>query len=314
MIFKIDKSLFAHYNPSDVSELFGMMIRHNHYIDCADASVYNKICHCINTHGSTRDKELLLQYRRFSVDTFRRLHLTTIDVNEFRLEQLIILSDTPARLVPENSREWDVYVHMIKTYKRNVKVREIASVLDEAVEHKNLRVAQIGGVGEFVSQINSLARQDYDGETIPYKCCVIIDRDVNSDISSHGTWNLPDSREALFMFLSGKDTDHLTPSDVYSVDQPIFHWHMWYKRTIENYFPDRAFINMGCDLTIFNAQPEVRDFRHSKHISGYKKDNIANLVRTMGLADYNSNLKQFPHNGIMYTELELLLFKLCKII
>ena len=174
---------------------------------------------------------------------------------------------------------------------------------------------QIGGNGQVRAQVAHLAATEYDGATMPLKCCVIIDRDVPSDYDASGNWNMPPRLESTFVFLSGKRSYDIVQSDIYSVAQPIYHWHMWYKRAIENYFPDRAFLNIGCNwkstVTVLDRDYQLIDRTTMAH---YDKHDIGHLTEVMGWRDYNSNLKQFPHNGIMYTELELLLFKLCKII
>ena len=316
MIFKIDNNLFTQYPQADIAELLSAMIKHNHYIDCVNNRIYEKIIQNIIQNGSTHIKELLVAYRRFSIDNYHRNLLTEIDVNNFNYQQLMILAEKPALLLPENTYEWRVYVHIIKVFTNNPKVNEVARTLKESID-KNLFIArQIGSNGQVKPQVIHLASTDYDGVTMPLKCCVIIDRDVDIDYDASGNWKFPGKLDSTFVFLSGKTSAQLTLSDIYVVSQPIYHWHMWYKRMIENYFLDNAYLHIGCDLTNFNTLPEVRDYRqiNGKTIRGYKKDDIARLTEVMSWRDYNRGLKQFPHNGIMYSELELLLFKLCKII
>ncbi len=316
MIFKIDNNLFIQYTPVDIAELLSAMIKNNHYIACANNRIYEKITENIKNHASSRVNELMTVYRRFSIDEYHRDLLTEIDTNNFTYQQLMILAEKPAVLLPENTREWKVYTHIIKAYTADVKVREVALTLLEAVNNRTFITKQIGGNGEMKTQIESLAQQEYDGATISWKCCVIIDRDVEADYDATGKWKLNTTMDNLFRYLSTKDSTSLSHSDIYSVSQPTFHWHMWYKRMIENYFPDNAYLHIGCDLTIFNTLKEVRDYRKisGKTIRGYKKDDIGRLTEVMGWRDYNRGLVQFPHNGVMYTELELLLFKMCKII
>lgn len=315
MIFKIDDNIFAQNNPPQIAELLSVIIKHNHYIDCATPRVNEKIIWTINAHGSTYDKELLLLYRRFSIDDYHRNLLTTVDANDFSYAQLEILAGKEAVLLPENTFEWMVYKHIIKSYIHNPNVSEVAKTLEEAIDKKLFIAKQIGGNGQVRAQVAHLAATEYDGATMPLKCCVIIDRDVPSDYDASGNWNMPPRLESTFVFLSGKRSSAIVQRDIYSVEQPIFHWHMWYKRAIENYFPDRAFLNIGCNwkstVTVLDRDYQLIDRTTMAH---YDKHDIGHLTEVMGWRDYNSNLKQFPHNGIMYTELELLLFKLCKII
>lgn len=314
MIFKIDNNLFSQYTPIFIAELLSAMIKHNHYIDCANNRVHKKITNIIENHGGSRVNELLKVYRRFSIDDYHRNLLTEIDANNYTYQQLLILAEKPAVLLPENTYEWRVYAHIINAYTNNPKVNEVARTLKESMD-KNLFIArQIGGNGQVKPQVIHLASTDYDGVTMPLKCCVIIDRDVNADYDASGNWKFPGQLDPTFVFLSGKTSAQLTQSDIYVISQPIYHWHMWYKRMIENYFPDHAYLHIGCAQTDLDALAVNRDYQHLSNVRHYNKHDIGRLTEVMGWRDYNANLKSFAHNGVMYTEMELLLLKMCKII
>ena len=91
---------------------------------------------------------------------------------------------------------------------------------------------------------------------------------------------------------------------------------MWYKRSIENYFPNEAYISAGMDPSLITESGIQRDYVKitSSNISGYDKDKLQLLTCAMSRQQFEDNLKQFNINGENLSEFQLFLLKLVRII
>ena len=91
---------------------------------------------------------------------------------------------------------------------------------------------------------------------------------------------------------------------------------MWYKRSIENYFPNEAYVAANMDPSSIKETGKQRDYvKITKYnISGYDKNKLQSLTLTMSRKQYEDNLKHFYFNDEELSELQLFLLKLVRII
>ena len=92
---------------------------------------------------------------------------------------------------------------------------------------------------------------------------------------------------------------------------------MWHKRAIENYFPDSRYENIGCDVSAMSRlRPEQRDYFkiENKTVKGYDKNSLDRLLEGLDRNMLEANLKKFRIGDKEYSEMELFLLKLVKII
>jgi hypothetical protein len=89
---------------------------------------------------------------------------------------------------------------------------------------------------------------------------------------------------------------------------------MWYKRSIENYFPNASYEAIGVNVAQLPVDRVDRDYYNFSQVNGYKKSHLSSLTYGMKRTDYEKELETFTVNGEQMTELQLLLLKLVKII
>lgn len=307
MIFKISTQ-FANSNRAEhLADICCKMICNRHYISC-DSATRELINASVEKHGSTLQKELLLQYKGFDITNELWKYLTSIDVDAFSYSMLDIMLAQPSRLLIENSyNEWNTYKSIMGAYKHDKKYKNLFIALELAKKEGRISYLHGGGHTTYVSLIEQNNSCDYAG-IFKYKVCIIFDRDT--DNASYYDMQ----KNALFKFLCGKDHTQITNEDVYSLNQLGYIWHMWYKRAIENYFPNIRFQAVGVDTTLIPVDKEERDFYNFGNIPSYSKNKLAQLPQDMGRDEYEKGLKKFVINGEEITELQLLLLKLVKII
>ena len=142
------------------------------------------------------------------------------------------------------------------------------------------------------------------------KSCIVFDRDTDDDVS------FDSNKNALFQLFCNKKSDSVTDQDIYTLNQNPYHWHMWYKREIENYLTNDHYEENGVDVSGFPTELKQRDyFKISESVPGYHKSKLSVIAEKMSRADYESlGLRFFTVNGLQISELQLFLLKLVKII
>jgi hypothetical protein len=90
---------------------------------------------------------------------------------------------------------------------------------------------------------------------------------------------------------------------------------MWYKRSIENYFPNEAYEYLGLNTDSITDTTAERDYLNIEEcLRGYKKHKLPLLTCAMSRKKYEDNLKHFNVNGEDLSEIQLFLLKLVRII
>ena len=140
------------------------------------------------------------------------------------------------------------------------------------------------------------------------KIGVLMDRDTDL-----GTV-FPSRRQNLFEMLSGKQATVLANTDIYTLSQSVYVWHMWYKRAIENYFPATQFDNLGYPSASAPSVLVDWSYKNLGKISRYDKKHLSEVCFGMSRANYESNCAQFTVNGVNMSEMQLFLLKLVKLI
>ena len=107
----------------------------------------------------------------------------------------------------------------------------------------------------------------------------------------------------------------MNDSDVYTLKQPGgWTWHMWYKRAIENYFPEEKYTELGVNVDEAVHSPYKYDYFNIGKIYGYKKSMVPDLSHRMSRADFEKVVKHFIVDGVQMSEIQLLLLKFVKLV
>jgi hypothetical protein len=307
MIFKITS--LETIKDTEIADICCGIIETGHYIDC-NGEVRAHICRAIEQNGSTLQKELFRKYRRFDITHEVRKYFTTIDISNHSVKELKIIYSKPSRLLIEHSaNEWSVYQSMIGAYKNDRKYQNLFCELERAKNEQRISYLHGGGYGNYPALIRQNNEREYCN-VFKYKVCIIVDRDTDTasyyDVNKNGLW----------LFLCNKNADSLTDDDIYVLNQPEYIWHMWYKRSIENYFPNERYAAIGVNVASIPLDRNDRDYYKFENGTplGYNKNNLSKLPKGMGRTNYENGLKHFIVNGEDLSELQLLLLKLVKII
>ena len=312
MIFKIDKTYAKAIKGATLSDLCCKMIEKGHYIDC-EGETRSLIEKSIQANASNTQTEWFKSYKGFSITTELRKYLTTISVdgNTYSLADLDRMISKESRVLLENGPyEWDVYKTMIGTFERDRKYGNLFKLLVKARNNKYLSDLHCGGFSTMVAMFDQQNEGDYRN-VFAEKSCFVFDRDTNSDIS------FDCNKNALFRMFCNKDSETVTDRDIYTLNQSHFHWHMWYKREIENYFTDDCFTRQGVNVDAFPSELNRRDYflidQSSAH--GYQKSKLASIAKAMSRSDYDQMTpKVFVVDGDQLSEIQLFLLKLVKIV
>ncbi|MDE6791706.1 MAG: hypothetical protein K2J48_01285 [Muribaculaceae bacterium] len=245
-------------------------------------------------------------------------NLTTLKIDgSFPLQDIAYLIDEPARVVIENAnKEWAVYEHIIDIYKSDKKFGDVFTLLKKAKDKKWIKGAHAGGSGEIKDTVERDPYPTKKNNIRLKKTLALFDRDTDDNIHFDGHKN------ALFKFFSGKDYKGVKEDDIYTLNQKEPFWHMWYKRAIENYFPDEQYVKADFDVSVIRGlTPEERDYKllggnksHPALIRGYEKDSLKKLVKGLSREKLEKNLKKFDIEGNNISEIQLFLLKLVRII
>ncbi|MDE6227078.1 MAG: hypothetical protein K2M63_06135 [Muribaculaceae bacterium] len=301
-----------------MSDLVCLACSKGHYIK-ADKESIRLIRTYVKENGSTNEKERFRAHTElFDITESLEKYLTTFDVKpNFPLHDLEYLMNEPARIVIENAnKEWDVYKHIIDIYKSDKQFSDIFTLLKKAKDEKRLKGDHAGGTGEIKDTVD---REPYMVESKNIrlkKTLALFDRDTDDNLHYDGNKN------SLFKFFSGKDYTEIKEEDIYTLNQDEPFWHMWYKRAIENYFPDVQYVKAGFDVSgIRGLTLEERDYKllggnktHPALIRGYKKDSVKSLVNGLSREQLERSLKKFNIDGMEISEMQLFLLKMVRIL
>lgn len=312
MIFQIDDKLLEWFQDDKLSDLVCCIMDGRHYISCRPA-LLSTISESVERHASSTQKERFKSYGRLSAPTNLSKYLTTLCLSEFSKQQILALVKRPSMLLLENElNEWPVYQGMAKEYSKDRRYGDYFKLLLLAMTSKpemteTLVAHSPGGYGQFEQVLRVYDDDSHYAGTLRYKACVLVDRDTKDEKSYDR------DKAKLLTFLSGKEFKSLTDNDIWTLDQSSYIWHMWYKRAIENYFPNDRYVAIGSDISKLPEENPERDYvKFDKSI--YDKSDLPKLANGMTYSKYESNLKHFVFWGGEISELQLFLLKLVKII
>ncbi len=235
--------------------------------------------------------------------------MTVIPAKNYKLEVLIMLSSEPAVLVLENIREFEVYRSIAQVYCKDSRFGYLFRYLYERMLSEQIVSSRsAGGYGDIPIILSSLDSGVYIGQA-HLKTMSVFDRDTNSsDVYDP-------KKNGLFELFLCKKSDAVQEADIYSLSRQRYHWHMWYKRAIENYFPERQYKRNGCKLQTGYDRIESDDYIPVKEkYMGYNKNMLNKLTRGMVFADYERKLSSFDVGGVKMSEMQLFLFKIMQVI
>ena len=311
MIFKIDKTYAKTIEGATLSDLCCKMIEKGHYIDC-ESDTRSLIEKSIQSNASKTQMEWFRCFKGFSITAELRKYLTTISVdgNTYSLDDLNRMIGKESRVLVENGPyEWNAFKKMIGVFERDRKYKNLFQLLVKARNNKYLLDLHCGGCSMIIALINQQEQGEYQN-VFTVKSCTVFDRDTN-DVSYSREKN------SLFRFFCNKDCTSIKEEDIYTFNQSPYHWHMWYKREIENYFTDECYAKEGVDVTDFPADLNDRDYFAIDKSSapGYDKPKLSSVAEHMSRADYDTIApRKFTVDGELLSEIQLLLLKLVKII
>ena len=309
MIFELSDNFIRSVSEEDLSDLVVRIMWGNHFLIVGGSSE-SRLLDAVLKHAGTNDRALFEKYILYGINPTLEIqtYLTTVTDTNYSYAQLKELAIRPAILLMENLREWGAYLRMIDVYRSNPQFSNLYKLLWEVVNNVDLFMPlQAGGCGELVHMIKSLSHRGYS-RIAKTKICIVFDRDTTSYSKFKFSYN------PLFYKLCGKKPPVLTNGDIYTLRQAKYIWHMWYRREIENYFPDSAFIALGKVRKAGKGLFENNPYAHVKDYYPYKKNDLKRLPMNMTRNLFEQGLTHFSEGGITMSELELFLLKIVKII
>ena len=308
MIFQIDKSFSDSISAVQRSELYSNIIFHGHYVDC-DEDLRNLYYQDIKNYGSKLQRDMMKKDPSLKLNPQVRKYLTVLKTAFFSLQQLTVLVNKPARLMVENrANASPVYRHIIGTYaSADKKFRNAFNKLRQTLKDGELDFENGGGCDAYIRQMEDFNQNEYMGVT-KYKFCILTDRDTDDE----QTYCY--KKDPLFKAVCGKDYTNIKEDDIYTLKKQNYVWHMWYKRAIENYFPDSQYVAINVDMTTMPTTPVDRNYKNLGKMTRYKKHDLQKLTIGMSYAMYENGLKHFYIDNVEMSELQLFLLKLMKII
>lgn len=313
MIFRIDPRFIDSCPRPRLSDIACAAARNGHYLR-TDRRSRCAIRDAVRDHGSTTEKQRFKAHTSmFDPAGNLSRFLRTVEItDDFPPNSFLYLVAGKARLVLENANhEWRVYKYFIDLYSNHRELGDCLSLLRNAKEKKTIKALHSGGCGEMLKIADS-EPLNHDGKNLRLlKTCIVFDRDTNDGNT------FDDKKNGLFSRLADKRHDNITEADIYHLKPASPVWHMWHKRAIENYFPDSQYHRIGCDVSgMSGLRPEQRDYFkiENKSVKGYDKNSLDLLIEGCDREMLEANLKKFHISDRQYSEMELFLLKLVRII
>ncbi len=315
MIAHIHYQYILGCEPQWTAKLVVTLAANSHIIDC-DTETQKWMEQCVNDHAGTTDKELVKNASLYEITSLKRKYLTTIEVDgAFTKDKYLNLFGNPSLVLVENGPyEWPVYQMMIDAYKNDRNYRNIFAVLLNAVNgpHRTLQELHAGGNGSFISLINSKEDSpEYKGLT-KLKIYAVTDSDKASETAPY----LPTPKSLYRFFCGCRNKEEVDRTNIDTLNQPLYHWHMWRKRTIENYFPPEKYEIIGLNADQYRSYhiPERYFKKVEKEINGYDKNNLKHVAQSMSRRDYEAICDKLTINGNTVSEIQLFLLKMAKVV
>lgn len=316
MISHINHQYISSCAPEWTAKLVVTLATNNHLVDCTNETK-DLIMKCVHQHSGTIDIELVNNAPLYEITSLKRKYLTTIEVDgSFTKNEYLNLFGKPSLVLVENGPyEWPVYKMMIDTYKKDREYKSIYEILLRAIEapHRTLQELHAGGNGIFEALINLKEESPEYKNLTKYKIYPVTDSDRESENASYQP--TPKKLYRLFCGISSK-TDIVDRNLIDTLAQPLYNWHMWRKRAIENYFPPEAYEKIGLNAEQYKRYriPE-RYFKNvEKEIEGYEKKNLKNVAASMSRKDYEDISDKLIIDGNTMSEIQLFLLKMAKVV
>ncbi len=308
MIFQLDRDFYESQTAIERSELYSNIIANGHYVDC-EPEVRDLYYESVEANGSKLQRNLIKKDPSLKLNRQTRMFLSLMKSADFTPKQLNLIIMKPSRLMVENRvNESPIYRNMIGTYASGDRAFHNAFVkLHQALKDGQLEFEHGGGCDGYVKQMADMNVNEYK-DVAKWKFCILSDRDTDDGDS------YDQQKNPLFQLACGKKYNEMTEADVYTLDMPNVVWHMWYKRAIENYFPDSQFLAIHADVSTTPQTPADRNYKRLGDMNGYQKNMLPKLAENMSYAMYESGLKHFYVDGKDMSEIQLFLLKLLKII
>lgn len=314
MIFSLSERFIDSVPPSQLSDLVSEIVRHEHYISVS-GTASQKLMAAVEDNASTSQKELLRVYNGFSPSVDIQTYCTTVSDAAFPYDALLEMAKEPAVVLMENTREWVVYKKMIECYADDTDYGNLFKMLKRAADKPELlKPVKSGGCGEMLQSLTDFMTTGY-AHALEEKVYLVFDRDTTS------AGSFDSNKKRLFIRLTGKKFNKLSNADVYSLSQPGFVWHMWYRRELENYFPDSVFLR--CKFKRKAGMPpfekdhyaDVKDYyAPNKQAEKRLKNAFPALSAQMDKALFEQDQQVFPIDGKSLGEIKLFLLKMIKVV
>ncbi len=315
MIFDLSTAFIKGTKPNLLSDLVAQILNHKHYLTFS-GEVVDYLWDVIGKHSSSTQTDLWLQSQENLSPTIEiKRYCTTVRDTTFSFEALMEMACKPAIILMENTREWVVYKRMIECYANDANYGNLYKMLERAAKDPaRLLPVKSGGCGEMLQSLDDFFTEGY-GLSLEQKVMVVFDRDTIS------AYSFDSNKKRLFKRLCGKKFSKLSNSDVYSLSQPGFIWHMWYRRELENYFPDSVFINSKFQRKV--GLPPFEDNHYADVLEYYapNKRTEKKLKNSFPLLSSYMTRELFEKNQMVFSigekhfgEIELFLLKIVKIV
>jgi len=316
MIAHIDYTYISKCDFAWTAKLIVTLANNNHLADC-DNETKRLIEQYVYPLFGTIDKEMVRNTPFYEITSLKRKYLTTIEVDGSftQAEYLNLFGESSFVLLENAPYEWPVYKMMMDAYKNDREYKSIYAVLIKAANgpHRTLRELHAGGNGHFEAMIESNEQTpEYKGLT-RYKIYPVTDSDRDAENATY----LPTPKKLYRLFCGIDDKkDDVERSHIDTLDQPYYHWHMWRKRAIENYFPPEAYENIGLNAEQYRNHnlPERYFKKVDNEIKGYEKKNLKRVAASMGRKDYEAISDKLTINGSEISEIRLFLLKMAKVV
>lgn len=314
MIAHIDRKYISSRAPKWIAALISRIASNHHYVDCDDET-RRVIEQSVSRHCGTIDKELCRNSALYDITALKRKYLTTIQVDGSLSETCYCnIFGLPSLVLLENANyEWPIYRMMIDAYKNDRDYKNIFAILKRSVDDYALKSEQAGGNSQLLASIKFKEEGEYKGLT-RYKIYTVTDSDLDSvNAQYQGIHN------TLYRELCGI-TDlnaNVDRSNIDVINQPYYHWHMWRKRAIENYFPPEAYEKFGLNADNYKNNPiPQRNYIKvdKKVVIGYEKKDLQNIAKSMGRMDYENVSDKLIVEGKEMSEIRLFLLKMAKVV
>lgn len=318
MIFDLSHKFVCNTDNQILSDLISSISEHGHYILVSYTDLETIMEDALEQYASATQKGCVADATCWDFDKHLQSVLETIDAASYSIDQLKVLASADPILVLENEYEMDVYRQIIDEYSHNAigGIKSTAKILKDRINIDScIPAGGYAGVRPILTRHNA---GRYSG-LLNKKSVTIIDRDTDS------FEKIPE-RKDVFQFLQESDAS-ISNNDIYTLDQPLYRWHMWAKREIENYLTNECFSAENCDTTALPTEHayhkisdhpaiEEKDLKSSLFVfvQGYKKANLANIAKRMTYQDWEASAPRFNVNGKDISEIELLLLKIAKIV